>query len=54
MRKLRPEGFFEAILPGVSELAPAPSSYRIRFRTEYNEVSRELRHLRFSFSAYGI
>ncbi|MGB2634030.1 MAG: 1,4-alpha-glucan branching protein GlgB [Candidatus Acidiferrum sp.] len=38
MRKLRPEGFFEAILPGVSEMAPAPSSYRIRFRTEYNEA----------------
>jgi len=37
MRKLRPEGFFEAILPGVSEMAPAPSSYRIRFRTEYHE-----------------
>ncbi len=38
MRKLRPEGFFEAILPGVSQLAPAPSSYRIRFQTEYNEM----------------
>ena len=38
MRKLRHEGFFEAILPGVSELAPAPSSYRIRFRTEYGET----------------
>ena len=37
MHKLRPEGFFEAILPGVSEMAPAPSSYRIRFRTEYHE-----------------
>jgi 1,4-alpha-glucan branching enzyme len=38
MRKLRPEGFFEVILPGFSEFAPAPSSYRIRFRTEYGEV----------------
>jgi 1,4-alpha-glucan branching enzyme len=38
MRKLRPEGFFEAILPGICELAPAPSSYRIRFRTGYGEV----------------
>ena len=38
MRRLRPEGFFEAILPGVSELAPAPSSYRIRFHTEYGET----------------
>ncbi|MGB2666714.1 MAG: 1,4-alpha-glucan branching protein GlgB [Candidatus Acidiferrum sp.] len=38
MRKLRPEGFFEAILPGVSEVAPAPSHYRIRFRTEYDEM----------------
>jgi len=38
MRRLRPEGFFEAVLPGVSELAPAPSSYRIRFLTEYGET----------------
>jgi len=38
MRKLRPEGFFEAILPGTSLLAPPPSSYRVRFRTEYGEV----------------
>jgi 1,4-alpha-glucan branching enzyme len=38
MRKLRPEGFFEGILPGTSLLAPPPSTYRIRFRTEYGEV----------------
>jgi 1,4-alpha-glucan branching enzyme len=38
MRKLRPEGLFESILPGVSELPPAPSSYRIRYRTQYDEV----------------
>ncbi len=37
MRKLRPEGFFEVVLPGTSENAPAPSSYRIRFQTEYGE-----------------
>jgi 1,4-alpha-glucan branching enzyme len=39
MQKLRPEGFFETPLAGTSLLAPAPSSYRIRFRTEYGEVS---------------
>ncbi len=38
-RKLRPEGFFEALLPGTSEIAPAPSSYSIRFRTEHGEVT---------------
>jgi 1,4-alpha-glucan branching enzyme len=38
MQKLRPEGFFEALLPGTSLLAPAPSSYRVRFRTEYGET----------------
>jgi 1,4-alpha-glucan branching enzyme len=46
MRKLRPEGFFEVILPGFSEFAPAPSSYRIRFRTEYGEVQE-------NYDAYG-
>ncbi len=38
MRKLHPEGFFEVVLPGIGEIAPAPSSYRIRFRTEYDEI----------------
>ncbi|MGB7435906.1 MAG: 1,4-alpha-glucan branching protein GlgB [Candidatus Acidiferrum sp.] len=38
MRKLRPEGFFEVALPGVSEFTPAPSSYRIRFASEYGEI----------------
>jgi len=38
MQKHRPEGLFEAVLPGVSDLAPAPSGYRIRFRTGYGEV----------------
>jgi 1,4-alpha-glucan branching enzyme len=37
MRKLRPEGLFEANLPWVSELAPTPSSYRYRFQTEYGD-----------------
>jgi 1,4-alpha-glucan branching enzyme len=37
-RKMRPEGFFEAALPSVNEFPPAPSSYRIRFRTHYSEV----------------
>ncbi|HXX17310.1 MAG TPA: 1,4-alpha-glucan branching protein GlgB [Candidatus Eremiobacteraceae bacterium] len=39
MEKLIPEGFFQAVLPGIGEFAPAPSSYRIRFRTEYGDVS---------------
>jgi 1,4-alpha-glucan branching enzyme len=39
MQRLRPEGFFEVALPGISEFTPAPSSYRIRFTTEYGEVS---------------
>lgn len=37
MRKIY-EGFFEGMLPGASELAPGPASYRIRFRTGYGEV----------------
>ena len=37
MRRLRSEGFFEATLPAPSESAPAPSSYRIRFRNEYGD-----------------
>jgi len=36
---MRPEGFFEATLPNVSEFPPAPSSYRIRWRTEHGEAS---------------
>ncbi len=38
MTRLRPEGLFEAAFPGTSDTAPAPSSYKIRFRTEYGEV----------------
>src|ERR1700759_1686906 len=37
MHRLPNTGFFEVELPGTRELAPAPSSYRIRFRTEYGE-----------------
>jgi 1,4-alpha-glucan branching enzyme len=37
MRRLPNTGFFEAELPGFSEFAPHPSSYRIRFRTQYGE-----------------
>ena len=37
MRRLPNTGFFEAELPGISEFAPAASSYRIRFRTQYGE-----------------
>jgi 1,4-alpha-glucan branching enzyme len=49
MRKLRPEGFFEVILPGFSEFAPAPSSYLIRFRTEYGEVQENYDTYAFPF-----
>jgi len=38
MRRLRDTGFFEATLPTPSDLAPAPSSYRLRFRNEYDDV----------------
>jgi len=37
-RRLRPEGFFEATLPDSQRTAPAPSSYRIRYRTGYGET----------------
>ncbi len=35
--KLRPEGFFEAVLPDSNQSAPGPASYRIRYRTDYGE-----------------
>ncbi len=35
--KVRQEGLFEAVLPQVSELAPAPSSYRIRVQNGYGD-----------------
>jgi 1,4-alpha-glucan branching enzyme len=38
MRKIREEGFFEAILPIASEYPPAPASYRFRFRNEYGDI----------------
>ena len=38
MRKVRPEGIFEVVLPGVSELVPTPCSYRIRFHTQHDET----------------
>ena len=38
MRPLRDTGFFEATLPSPSDLAPAPSSYRLRFRNEYGDI----------------
>jgi 1,4-alpha-glucan branching enzyme len=49
MRKIRPEGLFEVALPGTSELAPAPSSYRFRFRTEYGEVQEQYDSYAFPF-----
>ena len=41
-RKLRPEGFFEATLPESQKGPPGPSSYRIRFRTDYGETVETL------------
>jgi 1,4-alpha-glucan branching enzyme len=38
MRRLHDTGFFEATLPTASDLAPAPSSYRLRFRNEYGDI----------------
>ena len=38
MHRLRDTGFFEAMLPAPSDTAPAPSSYRLRFRNEYGDV----------------
>ena len=38
MQRLRPEGFFEAVLPGVGEFPLAPSSYRLRYQTDYGET----------------
>jgi 1,4-alpha-glucan branching enzyme len=49
MRKTRPEGLFEVVLPGVGEFAPAPSSYRIRFHTEYGETSEAFDTYAFPF-----
>jgi 1,4-alpha-glucan branching enzyme len=37
-RRLRSEGFFEAALPDSQQSAPAPASYRIRYRTGYGET----------------
>jgi len=38
MKKVRPEGIYETELPLVSDLAPVPSSYRLRYRTDYGAV----------------
>ncbi len=38
MQKIRPEGVFEVVLPGVGEFPPAPSSYRIRYRAQFDET----------------
>jgi 1,4-alpha-glucan branching enzyme len=37
-RKVREEGLYEVTLQIISETAPAPSSYRLRYKTEYGEV----------------
>jgi 1,4-alpha-glucan branching enzyme len=36
--RLRPDGFFEAALPESVQDRPAPSTYRIRFRSSYGET----------------
>jgi 1,4-alpha-glucan branching enzyme len=38
MRRLRDTGVFEATLPSPSDNAPAPGSYRLRFRNGYGDV----------------
>ena len=38
-RRVRPEGFFEAIVPEPRELPPSPRSYRIRYRTGYGQTA---------------
>jgi len=38
MRRVREEGFFEATVPANGDTAPAPSSYRLRFRNEYSDT----------------
>jgi 1,4-alpha-glucan branching enzyme len=38
MRRLRAEGFFEATVPASGDTAPAPASYRLRFRNEYGDI----------------
>jgi 1,4-alpha-glucan branching enzyme len=37
MRRVRDKGFFEFTLPSPSDLAPAPASYRLRFRNEHGD-----------------
>jgi 1,4-alpha-glucan branching enzyme len=49
MRKIRPEGVYEALIPGISELAPAPSSYRLRFRADHGETFEEYDAYAFPF-----
>ena len=48
LRQLRDTGFFEATLPTPSEVGPAPSSYRLRFRNEYGDVWE--RHDTYAFT----
>ena len=49
MSKVQSVGLFEAVLPGVGEFPPAPSSYRIRFRTEYDEIVESFDTYAFPF-----
>jgi 1,4-alpha-glucan branching enzyme len=48
-RKMRSQGFFEVTLPATSELPPAPSSYRVRFRTQHGDVYEGHDPYAFSF-----
>jgi 1,4-alpha-glucan branching enzyme len=49
MREIRPGGLFEVALPGFGEYPPAPSSYRIRFRTRYDETVENFDTYAFPF-----
>ena len=49
MEKLRPEGLFEVLLPGVGEFPPSPSSYRIRVQTYYGETAEGFDTYAFPF-----
>jgi len=47
--KLRAEGFFEATLPDSIQERPAPSSYRVRFRSAYGEIVESRDTYAFSY-----
>ena len=48
-RRLRPEGFFEALLPEPRPASPAPDSYRLRVRTGYGETAESFDTFAFPY-----